>query len=164
MKKHYTLLLMAMAGLIISCSQAKTAEKTNEPVMASNVPKDSLRLENTATKVQEPGKPETEGKEKEDASLDGVWIHEEDDKAFITIDGSNWISGYEGIEISGEDKYQVTKVDKLPQFVDPQVETEFLVLTNKSDTVYYELNGVTKETLSLTWYPGMKTHVYIKKK
>ena len=152
-----------MAGLIISCSQAKTAEETNESVMASNAPKDSFRLENTATKVQEPSKPEIE-EEKADASLDGVWIHEEDDQAFIIINGTNWISGYEGIEISEEEKYQVTKVDKLPQFVDPKVEAEFLVLTNKSDTVYYELNGVTKETLSLTWYPGMKTHVYNKKK
>jgi hypothetical protein len=164
MKNLYTFLLMAMSGLIISCSQSKKSEKAEESVISLNRQKDSLQFENTTITVQTPNEPKKEIREKNEAPLDGLWIHEEDDKAFVTINGTDWVSGYEGIEISEEDKYQVTKVDKLPQFVDPKVEAEFLVLTNKADTLYYELNGVTKESLSLTWYPAMKTHVYKRKK
>ncbi|MGV3503424.1 MAG: hypothetical protein ACO1O1_06925 [Adhaeribacter sp.] len=169
MKIYYTFLFLSISGLMVSCSQNEKAEKSDESVIVSNLPTDSLKARITKTgitktKEQASVEPVKEAEKLNLPSLDGIWVHEEDDQAFVTINGRNWVFGYEGEEATGEGKYQISKVDKLPQFIDPKVDAAFLVLSNKTDTLYYELNGVTEETLSLTYYPAMKTHLYKRKK
>lgn len=59
-------------------------------------------------------------------------------------------------------KYHILLTNKLPEFVDTNVNAQFLILTNKNDTLKYEILGVTDSTLSMMYYPKMHKHLYKK--
>jgi hypothetical protein len=135
-----------------SLSVSSTSEKNTSPsVDRKELPNSTPRKTNEVTPTRHSGR------------LQGKWVHDNDSLAYVEISGSSWVMGYEGQESTQEDTYTYTLLDKLPQFFSPEVKADFIVLTNKADTLYYELNGVTEETLSLTWYPAMKVHVYKRK-
>ncbi|MBD3892169.1 hypothetical protein [Olleya marilimosa] len=94
-----------------------------------------------------------------------VWIHEEDSLAGIEIKNEKWILFYKGIEIDSTDIYDFRLTDQLPEFANTELKSgEFLVLTNKSDTLNYEILGYDKEQLSLMYLPRGKIHIYKRKK
>ena len=91
----------------------------------------------------------------------GVWIHEKDSLAGIEIKNGKWIIFYKGTEIDSTDIYDYKLTDHLPEFANTEIkESEFLVLTNKSDTLKYELLGYNKEYLSLMYLSNGKIHIY----
>lgn len=92
--------------------------------------------------------------------LQGRWIHEKDKLAILTIRNDVWTFGYTGEEESAEDIYHIYLTDKLPQFAQDTVESGFIVLTNKSDTTYFEILGLTKKNLSLMHFPSGRLHLY----
>ena len=72
--------------------------------------------------------------------LQGRWVHEEDRSAILTIHNDVWTFGYTGEEESTEDIYHISLTNKLPQFAQDTVESGFIVLTNKLDTTYFEMD------------------------
>ncbi|MBA9079413.1 MULTISPECIES: hypothetical protein [Rufibacter] len=165
------IILATFSTFLNSCAKPEAANN-QAPISISGT--DSLASKSPLMKASLPEEEESsdnsQKQEKRDkqvstaAELQGKWVHESDSLAYLNITGSSWVSGYEGEEETQDNKYTYTLTDKLPQFVDPEVKAEFIVLSNKNDTMYYELNGVSKETLSLTYYPMMKLHVYKRKK
>lgn len=139
------------SGLTLSCTKPGTFK--NEPPLSYNAvdslttlsPLESLSL--PADKKELISILKRQAKKVNPASaairLQGKWILENDSQAYVDIGSSSWVSGYKGQEVTQSDTYSYTLVDKLPQFVDPEVKSEFIVLANQTDTVYYEINGLT---------------------
>jgi hypothetical protein len=95
--------------------------------------------------------------------MQGIWIHTEDKSATVEISGTTWVFKYVDSKTTDDDKYNIAIDFKLPQFVDTPEKADFIILTNKSDTLFYELLGFTKKTMSLMHYPSAKLHLYRKK-
>lgn len=95
--------------------------------------------------------------------IQGSWTHTQDSLATVAVDGTEWTFLYEGkSENSG--KYQVIISDTLTRFVDKEVKADFLILQRPKDTLYYEINGITANVMSLMYYPSGKLHVYERSK
>lgn len=91
--------------------------------------------------------------------IQGNWTHTQDSLATVAVDGTEWTFLYEGkSENSG--KYQMIISDTLTRFVDKEVKADFLILQRPEDTLYYEINGITANVMSLIHYPSGKLHVY----
>jgi hypothetical protein len=89
-------------------------------------------------------------------------VHNEDKLAAVLITGKTFTFKYSGEKLTKNDKYLITLTDQLPQFVDKDEKTEFLILSNKSDTLYYEILGLNDKILSLMHFPSGVRHVYNK--
>lgn len=92
--------------------------------------------------------------------IQGQWIHDKDSLASIQINNYQWSFNYEGHKIDSEDNYEITITNRLPEFVKDDIETEFIILTTKTDTLQYEILGITDTTLSLLFYPAGRLHLY----
>lgn len=95
--------------------------------------------------------------------LQGRWIHEDDNKACILIKGTKWTFNFRGIRSTAADNYLITITDQLPGSVDKNEKAAFLMLTQKTDTLQYEIIGLTDKTLSMMNFPGGSRALYIKK-
>jgi hypothetical protein len=96
--------------------------------------------------------------------IQGVWEHSKDEMAVISIRQNFWTDYYDSQPINETDDYRIRWKRKLPEYVDTTVKTSFLVLTNETDTLNYEILGVTDSTLSLMHFPTGRIHLYRKKK
>jgi hypothetical protein len=96
--------------------------------------------------------------------IQGVWEHSKDEKAVVSIRKNFWTAYYDNQPIKETDDYRIRWTRKLPEYVDTIVNTSFLILTNKTDTLNYEILGVTDSTLSLMHFPTGRIHLYRKKK
>lgn len=94
--------------------------------------------------------------------IQGVWEHSEDSNAIISIRQNFWTDYY--TNQPERDVYRIRWTRKLPEYVDSTVNSGFLVLTNKSDTLNFEILGVTDSILSLLHFPTGRINVYEKKK
>ena len=84
----------------------------------------------------------------------GIWIDEKDTLAGIEIKNRKWIMFYKGMETDSSDIYDCKVTDNLPEYADTKLKPgEFLILTNKSDTLKYEILGYNEEFLSLMYFP-----------
>lgn len=94
----------------------------------------------------------------------GIWIHEKDSLAGIEIINQKWIMFYEGKKTDSSDIYNYKIVNELPQFADTELTPgEFLILTNRNDTMYFEIlayNNNNSKIMSLLHFPTCKIHVY----
>lgn len=63
---------------------------------------------------------------------------------------------------TADDDYLIKITDQLPEFVDQNEKARFLILIQKSDTLQYEILGLTDKNLSLMHFPGGKRHLYKK--
>lgn len=80
----------------------------------------------------------------------GFWIHEKDSLAEIEIKNGKWIMLYEGMEIDSTDIYDYKVTNELPEYANTELKSgEFLILSNYSDTLNYEILNYDKENLSL---------------
>jgi len=95
--------------------------------------------------------------------LNGTWIHEEDGLSSLTISNNQWTFNYENNSSKEDDIYQISIVDKLPEFVKETEKAEFIILTNKTDTMYFEILNLDAKVLSLLNYPTGRRHLYTKK-
>lgn len=96
--------------------------------------------------------------------LQGTWIHDEDKKATVLVKKRNWTFNYIGEKPAVDDKYSIIITRQVPQFSDKTQKTDFLMLSSKSDTLQYEILGLTDETLSLMYLPNGNLHLYSKQK
>ena len=95
----------------------------------------------------------------------GIWIHEKDSLAGIEIKNNKWIMFYIGTETDSTDFYEFRVTDKLPEYANTELrQGEFLILTNQSDTLKYEILGYDEEFLSLMYFPRGNIHTYKKGK
>lgn len=95
--------------------------------------------------------------------LGGSWIHEEDSLAVIKVSGNEWTFMYSG-EATSDDIYKISITDKLPEFVKETEKADFIILTTKTDTMYFELLGLSDSLMSLLNFPTGRIHVYNKSK
>lgn len=96
--------------------------------------------------------------------IQGIWEHSKDKKAIVSIRQNFWTDCYDNQPINETDDYRIRWTRVLPEYVDTTVNSSFLVLTNKTDTLNYEILGVTDSTLSLMHFPTGRIHLYRKKK
>jgi hypothetical protein len=96
--------------------------------------------------------------------IQGIWKHSKDEKAVVSIRQNFWTDYYDNQPITEKDDYRIRWTRKLPEYVDSTVNSSFLVLTNKKDTLNYEILGATDSTLSLMYFPTGRIHHYRKKK
>ena len=94
--------------------------------------------------------------------LQGTWIHEEDSLAVITVTGNVFTFLYSGTKVTDEDKYTIKVIDSLPEY--SVAKDNFLVLTNKFDSLHYEILGLGENALSLSHFPSGVRHLYIRKR
>lgn len=96
---------------------------------------------------------------------DGRWVLEDDTNSGIEIKDGKWSFSYAGSEASEEDWYHISITDELPEYADTDARPgEFIILTNKSDTIHYEIMGYSDEILSLMYFPRGNIHVYVPEK
>lgn len=95
--------------------------------------------------------------------LQGTWIHSEDSLATVEISGSIWTFIHIG-ELRPTDFYKIDIIDSLPEYVDPEIISDFLILSNQTDTLEYEIFGLTDSTLGLMYFPRGNMHLYRKTK
>jgi hypothetical protein len=95
--------------------------------------------------------------------LSGTWVHDQDNLASLTISNNKWTFNYDNEPANENNIYQVSIVDQLPEFVKETVKAGFIVLTNKTDTMYFEILNLNPKVLSLLNYPTGRRHLYTKK-
>lgn len=91
--------------------------------------------------------------------LQGTWIHSKDNLATVKISESMWTFIYEG-EATPTGLYNIDIIDSLPKYVTPENNSIFLILTNPTDTLEYEIFGLNDTILSLMYFPRGNMHVY----
>ena len=96
--------------------------------------------------------------------MQGLWIHEQDSLASVMINDSQWTFNYEGTKNDTQDNYTISITDKLPEFVKETEKAEYIILTTKTDTLKYEILGLTDSTFSLMYFPAGKVHSYKRRK
>lgn len=94
--------------------------------------------------------------------LQGIWQSEEDSLAGLRIENNTLFFTHKNFQESSEATYILSLKSTLPQFVNPTQKAEFLVLTSRSDTLYYEILGLTDKILSLEYYPATIRTLYIR--
>ncbi len=93
----------------------------------------------------------------------GTWIHSKDSLSSIQINGNVWFFKYHGELFNKHDKFQLTIVEKLPEFVKDTIDADFIILTNQLDTMRYEILTLNNESLSVMHFPSGQIHLYNKK-
>ena len=96
--------------------------------------------------------------------MQGLWYHSQDSLASIKINKYKWTFNYKGVQTDSDDNYTILLTDKLPEFVKETANTKFFILVNKSDTLKYEIMGLTDSTFSMMYFPVGKIHLYLRKK
>lgn len=95
--------------------------------------------------------------------IQGSWTHAQDSLAIVEVDDTEWTFLYEG-KSENSSRYQMIISDTLTRFLDKEVKADFLILQRPEDTLYYEINGITANVMSLTFYPTGRVHVYDRSK
>ncbi|SNR60881.1 hypothetical protein SAMN06265371_106224 [Lutibacter agarilyticus] len=85
----------------------------------------------------------------------GLWIHSEDSLATVKIDGFQWIFQYKNEITDSTDIYDYQIIDKT---IENKIKS--LTLTNKSDTLEYELDYLTDKNMTLIYLPRGNFHNY----
>jgi len=96
--------------------------------------------------------------------MQGIWFHDQDSIASLKINNYQWTFNYDVGKANSDDNYSISITDKLPEFVKETENAEFFILTNKSDTLKYELLGLTDSTFSMMYFPTGQIHIYKRKK
>jgi plasmid maintenance system killer protein len=96
--------------------------------------------------------------------MQGLWVHDQDSLSSLVINNHQWTFNYKGEQTNSDDNYLITITDKLPEFVKETEKAEFIILTNKADTLEYEILGLTDSTFSMMYFPAGKIHLYIRQK
>ncbi|MDP3244616.1 MAG: hypothetical protein Q8M83_03065 [bacterium] len=92
--------------------------------------------------------------------MQGLWFHDQDSLALLTINNYQWTFNYKGNHVNSDDNYSISITDNLPEFAKETEKAEFLILTSKSDTLKYEILGLTDSTFSIMYFPVGKIHLY----
>ena len=82
----------------------------------------------------------------------GIWVSSKDSLATVRIDGHKWTFEYENDKTDSTDLYDY--------LIFKNENTEFLTLSNKTDTLKYELDYLTDNELSIIYLPRGNYHNY----
>ena len=96
--------------------------------------------------------------------MQGLWFHDQDSLASLTINNYQWTFKYKGEQTNSNDNYSIYITNRLPEFVKETENAEFLILTSKSDTLKYEILGLSDSTFSMMYFPAGKIHLYRRQK
>jgi hypothetical protein len=96
--------------------------------------------------------------------MQGLWFHDQDSLASLTINNYQWTFKYKGEQTNSNDNYSIYITNRLPEFVKETENAEFLILTSKSDTLKYEILGLSDSTFSMMYFPAGKIHLYKRQK
>ena len=96
--------------------------------------------------------------------MQGLWFHDQDSLASLTINNYQWTFKYNGEQNNSDDNYSISITNSLPEFVKETENGEFFILTNKGDTLKYEILGLTDSTFSMMYFPAGKIHLYKRQK
>ncbi len=92
--------------------------------------------------------------------LNGFWVSEEDSLYRISVTNNTWSNLYHNQLFNKYDVYDIDLKNKLPKYVDESVTAEYLILSNKIDTLEYEIIGLSDSLLSVMFYPRMNRLIY----
>ena len=121
----------------------------------------TLSIIATISTAYVPSQPQLDFRIKYLKMLQGNWLHEEDNRATISIVGKTFTFKYSGVKLTDDEKYLIKFTDSLPEYSGEK--SEFLILTNKTDTLNYEILGLNNKTLSLMHFPSGMRHLYKRK-
>jgi hypothetical protein len=94
--------------------------------------------------------------------MQGTWIHSDDSLAVVNIQDDKWNFEYLGTET--EEHFDINLSDSIPSFATDAEESIFLVLTNRYDSMNYEILTLSDSVMSLMNFPRGKMHVYRRSK
>jgi len=97
-------------------------------------------------------------------TLHGRWVHDQDSLATVFADENTWIFMYGDSPTEKDDIYSITIADQLSEFSTETKLSGYLILSNASDTMKYEILTLNDSSLSLMYLPAGKIHVYNKMK
>lgn len=149
---------MSMKNIIVTicgCLLLMSCGSKNGNSATENSPKDSVDVQVVSDETL-----------KDIQFLQGLWVHSEDSLATVTIKDQQWTFNYEENSVTEDDIYQISFADQLPKGVVDVENTEkakHLILTNKTDTMYYEVLALSSKELSLMHCTTGRMHLYIKK-
>lgn len=124
----------------------------------------SLILESIVFNISIGSVPKKQSQEHSDIlnMLQGNWTLTEDSLAGVYIQNKKWTFLYQG-KATSEDVFNINITDSLPEYVNPTIDANFIVLTNINDTIPFEIFGLNDTLLSLMSYPNGYMSVYKKK-
>lgn len=93
--------------------------------------------------------------------MQGEWTHSEDSLSVVEVADNRWTFRYPD---TAPDQYQILIEESLRPSGNDDATGDFFILTNKEDTLHYEITTLTEETLSLIYYPRGNTLTYNRKK
>lgn len=96
--------------------------------------------------------------------MQGIWYSTEDTLAWISIQNNKWVSHYTFDKQLTPDTSIINFVKNPVNYIEKSVKADFFVLTNKSDSSYYEIMGLSDSIFSIMYYPRMKLHKFQKQK
>jgi hypothetical protein len=113
-------------------------------------------------------KPEDKNSNKENLesalkSLKGVWIHKKDSLATLNISNTQWTFDHKAEPLDTSNIYGISLTNRIPEYVDTTGNADFILLTNKKETMYSEILNLDAETLSLLHFPSGNLHTYRKR-
>ena len=86
--------------------------------------------------------------------IQGLWFLDKDSLSIMKINDLDCSFYYDGSQNNTEDNYKVTITDKLPEFVSETEKAEFIILKSDTDTLQYEILGLTDSAFSLRHFPS----------
>ena len=90
----------------------------------------------------------------------GLWKNSIDSLSKVDVKNGKWIFLYNGLSDSS-DVYEMKITSELPKYVDRLLNpNDFLILSNKTDTLYYEIMGSDNKLFILRHFPSGKIYVY----
>jgi len=92
--------------------------------------------------------------------MQGTWMHTEDSLAIVEIKGDKWIFSYVGDDIADYDRYNIQLTDTMTSYLKNHNKTLFMILTNDSTELDYEVLTLTDDIMDLMYYPRGNTHTY----
>jgi len=93
-------------------------------------------------------------------TLHGRWVHDQDSLATVFADENTWIFMYGDSPTEKDDIYSITIADQLSEFSTETKLSGYLILSNASDSMQYEILTLNDSSLSLMYLPAGKIHLY----
>lgn len=92
--------------------------------------------------------------------MQGLWFHDQDSLASLKISNFQWTFLYKREQTNSDNIYSISITKKIGYFIEGAKLAEFLMLTNKVDTLEYEILELTDSTFSMMYLPEGKIHLY----
>jgi len=120
----------------------------------------SQPADNGSTQIPEAATTEADRTASRISDMQGTWIHTEDSLSVVEITDNQWSFRYAEAPAGASDIYDITLAETMAPFIDKNVTSSFMILSNATDTMRYEIEGLSEEYMTLLYYPREITHTY----